>query len=341
MIEKTIHIGPAFDGGMGSVIQGYIKLFGLPKENVWNSYNNGFIKSLPRLLAICFRILFKKQKSIICYHIHLADDGSIPRKLIIALCLKLRNKKFIVHLHGSKFQKKYFQKLLVKLLVRLSDAVVCITEQMRNFLEKENLRCRIFIVPNFCETIAENPVDLKKHENPIKIIFAGRYLQRKGIYDLLAAFEKANFDVPVQLDLFGDGEVEKVEEIVSKSLKKNLIIVNGWTDHSEYIKKLPDYDFLVLPSYAEVFPMSILEAMGFGIPVVSTYAGGISEMVENGKSGILFDAGNIEELTSALEKLTIDKNMKIELGKNAWKDAKTKYSPEIVLRKLEDVYGRF
>jgi len=340
MIEKTIHIGPAFDGGMGSVIQGYIKLLGLPKENVWNSYKNGFIKSLPRLFAICFKILFRTPKNIICYHIHIADDGSLPRKLIIALCLKSRNKKFIVHLHGSKFQEHSSQILFVKLLARLSNAVVCITEQMKKFLEKENLNCRIFVIPNFCETIAKNPMDLEKHNNPVKVVFAGRYMQRKGVYDLLTAFEKANFDFPARLDLFGDCEEEKVRKIAKNSMKKDCINVSYWIEHSEYLKKLPDYDFLVLPSHIEVFPMSILEAMGVGLPVIGTFVGGIPEMIENNKNGVLFEARNIDELINALEKLVNNLELRTELGKNAWIDAKARFSPEIILKKLEDVYEK-
>jgi len=341
MIEKTIQIGPVYSSGIGSVIKGYIKLYGLPQNNVWNSYRNGFVKSLPCLFAICFRILFKKQKNIICYHIHLASDGSIIRKLIISLCLKIRNKKFLIHIHGSKFQEHRSQILLVKQILKLSDAVICITEQMKNFLEKENLKCEKIIIPNFCETIQENLVYLKKHENLIKIVFVGKFWQRKGVYDLITAFEKSSFNVPVQLDLYGAGEIEKVREIAYNSAKKDCINVIGWIEHADYLKKLSDYDLLVLPSYAEVFPMSILEAMGLGIPIISTFAGGVPEMIENGKNGILFEAGNVEILKNALEKIVNDKNLRFELGNNAWKVAKEKFSPEIIFEKLEDTYKIF
>jgi len=343
LIKKTIHIGPVFGSGMGTVIQGYIKLLGLPKENAWNSHKENFVKSLPCLFSICIRILLKKQKDIICFHIHLAERGSALRKFIIGLCLKLANKKFLVHLHGADFQKEFSKttltRMLTKMLIKMSNAIICITEDMKIFIEKENLNCRIFVISNLCETIAERPVDLENRNEDICIVYAGRYGERKGVYDLLAAFEKANFNAPVHLDLYGDGEVEKVKEIVAKSAKKHLITVHGWTAHSEYIKRLPEYDFLVLPTYAEVFPMSILESMGFGIPVVSTYAGGIPEMIENNKTGILFEAGNIEKLTSILEKFSNDKNLRIELGESAWKDAKARFSPEIILEKLDNIYG--
>ena len=345
MIEKTIHIGPAVGGGMGSVIRGYIKLFGLPKVNVWNSYNSGFINSLPLLISICFKILFKKQDNIICYHIHLAEKGSIIRKLAICLCLKLKNKKIIIHLHGGGLQKEYYKNVLIRILIKklinISDAIICITENMKIFIEKENFKNKIYVIPNLCETIADTPATIVDDNKDIHIVYAGRYCERKGVYDLLAAFEKANFNNSVHLDLFGDREVEKVREVAGKSSKKHLITVYGWIEHSEYIEKLPKYDFLVLPSYAEVFPMSILESMGFGIPVISTYVGGIPEIIENKKNGILFNASNIDELVNALEKLANNLDLRTELGLNAWTDVKAKFSPEIILGKLEDVYAEF
>jgi len=335
VIEKTIHIGPVFDGGMGSVIQGYIKLFGLPKENAWNSYRNGFLKSLPCLFAICFKVLFIRQKEIVCYHLHSASRGSMLRKLIIALCLKLRDKKIIVHLHGGGTQKFYTQgistKILLWTLIKISNAVICITEQMKNFIKKERLKCRIFLIPNLCETIMEKSVDLAHHQEPVKIVYCGTFVKNKGFFDLIEAFEKAKFEYPVILDLFGNGIVPEIE-------KRN-INIRGWVEHSEYLKLLPDYDFFVLPSYVEVFPMSILEAMGVGLPIIGTYAGGMPEMIENGKTGILFKAGDINELTAALEKLANDKNLRVEFGKNAWIRANNKYAPQLIQKLLEEIYS--
>jgi len=338
MIEKTIHIGPIFEGGMGSVVQSYIRLLGLPRENAWNSYKSGFVKSLSRLFAICLKILFKNQKNIVCYHIHLASNGSILRKLVIALCLKLKNRKTIIHLHGAEFQEYYIQRILVRMLARISNAIVCITEQMKNFIEKENLKCRIFVIPNLCEAIAENPVNLGNRNEEVCIVYAGRYSKRKGIYDLLEAFEIAKFDIPVRLNLYGDGEVEKVKEIAKKSAKKDLITINGWIEHNEYIKKLPSYDFLVLPSYGETFGLVLVEAMGFGIPVISTYAGAIPEVVKNGETGLLVNAGDVSDLAQTMEKLAGDKDLRINLGKNAWMDVRERFSSDRVLNLLEEMY---
>jgi glycosyltransferase involved in cell wall biosynthesis len=327
---------------MSIVVNGYVRLFGLPRKNYWSSHSGSFILSVFKTIFICIRILFDSHK---IYHLHTAEKGSILRKFAISSFIRLKRKKYVVHLHGSGFKswtsKSKFGEKLAKNLLQNSAAIISITEDMKIFLvEKIQIKNNIFIIPNFCETILEKPVDLAHHKEPIKIIFAGIYGQRKGIYDLLTAFEKANFDVPVQLDLHGNGEVEKVREIVGKSTRKDLIAVNDWIEHSEYLKKLPNYDFLVLPSYAETFGLSLVEAMGIGIPVISTFAGAIPEIVKNEETGLLINAGDILKLTLTIEKLVNNKSLREKLGKNAWVDVKNRFSPQIVLKKLEEMYER-
>jgi len=341
-MENIIHICTTSPGGMSTVVNGYVRLFGLPRENYWSSHSGSFIASIFKTVMICVRILFDSHK---VYHLHTAEKGSILRKFLISIFIRLKKKKYIVHLHGSGFKswisKSKFGEKLAKNLLQNSVAIISITNDMKVFLmEKMQIENNIFIVPNFCETISEKPVDLANHKEPVKIVFAGIYGQRKGIYDLLAAFEKANFDVLVQLVLYGNGEVEKIREIVGKSAKKDLISVNGWIEHSEYLRKLQDYDFLVLPSYAETFGLSLVEAMGLGIPVISTFAGAIPEVVENKETGLLVNAGDIFALTQAMEKLASDRNLRTEFGKNAWEDVRNRFSPQIVLRKLEEVYEK-
>jgi len=342
MMKDIIHICTTSSGGMSTVVNGYVRLFGLPKENYWSSHSGSFITSIFKTILICIKILFDSHK---IYHLHISEKGSIIRKFIISNFIMLKGKKYIVHLHGSGFQKEhsknnYLSKITRKLLTN-TNAIVCITENMKNFIEQEtNIKYKIFVIPNFCETIAEKTVDLENHKKPVKFIYSGIYGKRKGVYDLLAAFEKANFNVPIQLVLYGNGEIEKVKEIVEKSAKKNLITVNGWIEHSEYLKNLLNYDFLVLPSYAETFGLSLVEAMGFGIPVISTFAGAIPEIVKNNETGLLVEFGNIEQLAMALEKLANNVELRIELGKNAWADVKNRFSPQIVLKKLEGVYEK-
>lgn len=346
MFEKVCHIGPALDvqGGISSVLVSYKKLFKLPDENFMPSYNGSFVKSLPLFFCLCLKLLFCPP-DVPYFQIHTSFNGSFFRKFLISLCLRLRRKKYVVHVHGSRFIRmcetspKLVQRF-IRCYFRHSVMVVCITPDMQEFLDDfvGKGKCRYVVIPNPCSTIADVPVDLTLHEKPVKIVFSGRYGQRKGVYDLVKAFSNANFKNPVELYLFGDGEVEKVKSVVADSPKAEMIHVSDWLKHEEYLKTLVQFDLLALPSYAETFGMSLVEAMGLGIPVVAARSGGVPYVVRDGVDGFLMDAGDIQMLSKNLETLVDDTALRVRMGHDAWMDAVKNYKSEVVLDKLENAY---
>ena len=346
MFEKVCHIGPALDvqGGISSVLVSYKKLFKLPDENFMPSYNGSFVKSLPLFFCLCLKLLFCPP-DVPYFQIHTSFNGSFFRKFLISLCLRLRRKKYVVHVHGSRFIRmcetspKLVQRF-IRCYFRHSVMVVCITPDMQEFLDDfvGKGKCRYVVIPNPCSTIADVPVDLTLHEKPVKIVFSGRYGQRKGVYDLVKAFSNANFKNPVELYLFGDGEVEKVKSVVADSPKAEMIHVSDWLKHEEYLKTLVQFDLLALPSYAETFGMSLVEAMGLGIPVVAACSGGVPYVVRDGVDGFLVDAGDIQMLSKNLETLVDDTALRVRMGHDAWMDAVKNYKSDVVLDKLENAY---
>ena len=346
MFEKVCHIGPALDvqGGISSVLVSYKKLFKLPDENFMPSYNGSFVKSLPLFFCLCLKLLFCPP-DVPYFQIHTSFNGSFFRKFLISLCLRLRRKKYVVHVHGSRFIRmcetspKLVQRF-IRCYFRHSVMVVCITPDMQEFLDDfvGKGKCRYVVIPNPCSTIADVPVDLTLHEKPVKIVFSGRYGQRKGVYDLVKAFSNANFKNPVELYLFGDGEVEKLKSVVADSPKAEMIHVSDWLKHEEYLKTLVQFDLLALPSYAETFGMSLVEAMGLGIPVVAARSGGVPYVVRDGVDGFLMDAGDIQMLSKNLETLVDDTSLRVRMGHDAWMDAVKNYKSEVVLDKLENAY---
>jgi len=346
MIERICHIGPALNvqGGISSVLVSYKKLFNLSDEHFLSSYNGSFFKSLPRLFFVCLKLLFGSHKRFEFYQIHTASYGSFFRKYLISLCLRIRHKPYTVHVHGSFFDQFSIKSpKIIQCLIRSycghSVSVICITEDMKIFLESFLNRPASFaVIPNPSISIKEKPKDLNNDSDLVKVIFSGRYGKRKGVFDLIEAFNKAHFNYPVELHLYGDGEEEKLKTIVKSSPKEKMIKVNSWINYSEYLERLMSYDLLVLPSYAETFGMSLVEAMGFGIPVISTQVGGISYVVENNVCGVLIKPGDIPALTSSLEKLINDKGLRIKMGYDAWKHVSTHFTKNIILDKIEELY---
>jgi glycosyltransferase involved in cell wall biosynthesis len=74
----------------------------------------------------------------------------------------------------------------------------------------------------------------------------------------------------------------------------------GEVSAEEVLRRLPDYDLLLLPSYREGYPGIIIEALSVGMPVISTNVGGIPEIIENGRNGILVEPSDVERLVKAI-----------------------------------------
>lgn len=346
MIERICHIGPALNvqGGISSVLVSYKKLFDLSDDHFIASYNGSFVKSLPRLFLVCLKLLFESHKSFDFYQIHTSAYGSFFRKFIISLCLRIRKQKYTIHVHGSQFDKfcsgsPSILKHLIRHYFRKAEVIIVLSSEMDVFLKSFDPKLvRFETVPNPGENIAFAPAELNNRENPVRLIFSGRFGNRKGVFDLLNAYNNAVFSVPVILDLFGDGEINRVKECVQHNSKKNTITVSPWMKHEEYIKHLPSFDILILPSYAERFSMSLVEALGFGLPVISTFVGGTAEVVEDGVCGILHQPGDIEALQKAMEQLVNDKPLRVQMGRAGWERASVYFSGIVVKEKIENIY---
>jgi len=349
MIEKVRHIGPALyvQGGISSVLVSYKKLFNLPEEYFIASYNGSFAKSLPMLLLVCLKLLFCPEKGVAYYQIHTSFNGSFLRKFLISLCLRIRGKKYTTHIHGSRFKEFCSKapaplKYCIRSYFLHCQTVICITPDMQEFMDEYvgKGKCHFVVIPNPCQTIAEKPVDLSLHQLPVKIVFSGRYGHRKGVYDLIKAFSQADFKTPVEMFLFGDGEVEKVRSEAAASARGDKIHVSGWLTHAEYLNRLVEFDLLALPSYAETFGMSLVEAMGLGMPVVSTFSGGVPYVVMDGQDGFLVEAGDVSALSKKLEELVENQDLRIQMGKTGWNSCVTKFAGNVVLNLLEECYQK-
>ena len=94
----------------------------------------------------------------------------------------------------------------------------------------------------------------------------------------------------------------------------------------------------VLPSYAEGLPISILEAMSAGLPVVTTPVGGIPEAITDGEEGLLVPTGNAEALSDAIQRLLSDSELREAMGSRGQAKFDTCFNANVVLPQLESMY---
>ncbi len=138
-----------------------------------------------------------------------------------------------------------------------------------------------------------------------RLVNVGRLNEQKGQLLLVEALGLVAQDgIDFHLTLVGDGELRGVvEEAIRRHGLERCVTITGWASGAVVREELLASRALILPSFAEGLPVVIMEALGLGRPVVSTYVAGIPELVEPGRSGWLIPAGSVEHIAQAVREV--------------------------------------
>lgn len=167
------------------------------------------------------------------------------------------------------------------------------------------------------------------HHGPVKILFVGGNLERKGGLDLLAAFRALRSEL-LRLE---DGTAVDVElHLVTKdqvNQEEGLFVYNNMNPNMPELKQLYyDSDIFCLPTYGDCLPMVLSEAGATGLPTVSTCVAAIPEIVQEGETGYVVAPGDVAALTNALRKLILDPSARLQLGNQAIEYVQQQYDAE-------------
>ncbi len=170
-------------------------------------------------------------------------------------------------------------------------------------------------------------------------LYVGRISEEKGIKTLIdAALKNSNG----MLKIIGGGPLKKEMELYARSKDKNKTIeFLGHKSHDDVIKYIRDCRFVVVPSeWYENYPFSILETFACGKPVIGSNVGGIPELVKDNETGLIFEIGNSDDLSSKIEFLRNNLSKSVEMGRNAKAFAEQELMAEKHYLKLMEVYKR-
>lgn len=273
-------------------------------------------------------------------HIHTADYGTEKRKRIFARLTKIFGKKLIVHLHSSgpefSIGGKYCE--LYRYSFTHADKILLLSntwleEARRAFPESSN---NMEVLYNPCPSV--RPSNSEKREK--YILFAGTLTHRKGYDDLIKAFARiAKCHSDWRLKLAGNGEIEEGRRLASSLGIVNQIDFLGWINGEEKDKAFRHASIYCLPSYSEGFPMGVLDAWAYHLPVVTTPVGGIPDIAADGENMILFTPGDIDGLAHSLDNLMSDSNLYSQLAVASANLAQNKFSVVNITQSMTNIYS--
>jgi glycosyltransferase involved in cell wall biosynthesis len=290
------------------------------------THNDGSVALRVRLFAnaIWQSILQFSTADVEAVHIFLSQRGSAVRNAILTLIARAYRKPVIIHAQSSEFHVFYDSlpgvgKLLLRSIFRQCAYFIALSESWKKYYT-QSLK-----LEDTQAVVLPNPVQLPAHvpdrssSETATFLFLGRIGQRKGAFDLIRAFAALPEELKTQAHLFmaGDGEVEKARSMVQELNLGQCVTILDWLNPEQRDTYLAKADVFVLPTNNEGLPLALLEAMGWGLPGITTPVGGIPELVTSGQDGILVEPGNVEQLSQAIQSLIENKELRLTLGKNA------------------------
>lgn len=340
-------------GGIAAVVNGY-RGSQLEKDyeiTYVESYKDGskfdkLLKGICSYFHFAKILLFNKPDIV---HIHSSFGPSFYRKMPFIYMASVCRIPIVNHIHGADFDEFYVnasesKKKKVKKIYEKCSVLIALSEEWKECLSQIVSPSKISIVENY-SILHEDALKqrLERKCNNI-VLFLGELGKRKGCYDIpevIAQVKKSIPDVRFVLAGAGDEVDEKaIEKLIDEENVSDNVEFPGWVRGDMKDKLLREADVFFLPSYNEGMPMSVLDAMGYGMPVVSTNVGGIPKIVHNGENGYCCKPGDVNTMSLMIIKLLMNQRIREKAEERSVVIVKEKYSLEAHINQIEILYEK-
>lgn len=260
--------------------------------------------------------------------VHVHVRGSFWREAPFMAAALATGSPLIIQLHGSGFHPG------IRWFLERAAIVCAPCDFTRNWVRSVARSADVAVTPP--------PVALDVPQaatKPNLVLFLGRLDAAKGIYDLMDAVAGVRSVVPdVRLVCAGEGDREALARYAERLGIAEAVKFTGRVGPSGKRALLEHAAVFALPSYEEGLPVSLVEAMSAGVPVVASSVGGIPEVVVDGASGYLIGAGDKRTLERMLRRLLTERALAARIGAAARETARLRFGAEAALAPLEDLY---
>jgi glycosyltransferase involved in cell wall biosynthesis len=280
------------------------------------------------------------QRQRFAVHAHVSTQGFWRDAALLTPALAARA-PLLLQLHGGGFERFHDDcdpaaRALLRALFERAGCVIVPCESMRTWVRAtaRNAHVKMVPVPVSFEPLAKDPC------RPNLVLFLGHLAADKGIFDLLEAIAALRHDVPdVRLVCAGDGNRIAVARWAERLGIAEAVKFTGWVGPCGKRALFESAAVLAAPAYDAALPVSLLEAMAAGVPVVASAVGGMPEVIVDGVTGMLIAPGDNASLARHLKKMLMDRAAAQKIATAARDSLRLRFSAERALPVLEELYA--
>lgn len=355
-----LHIPPPVHGS--SMIGNYIKVSDVINKSFNARYINlgtsltideigkNPLKKTGRYFFILWQVLVQliRFKPHLCYLAITAKGTAFFKDTAIAFLAKLFGVNLVYHFHNKgveTYQQNRIYNFLYKSVFHEVE-VILLSKFLYPDVQKYLPESRVYYCPNgipYIQQQAKNSA-ISSDNKKVELLFLSNLIETKGVFLLLEACRLLQSKhLPFHCTFVGgEGDItaDQFQQKVQKLKLSNCVDYAGKKYDQEKANVFSKSDIFVHPTFEDCFPLVLLEAMQYELPTVSTFEGGIPEIIEDGKTGFLVPQKDPEALADKLEILIRNPELRIEMGKAGRKKYEKEFTLTAFEERLKDILNR-
>jgi glycosyltransferase involved in cell wall biosynthesis len=273
---------------------------------------------------------------------------SLRRDLFFLGLTRLFGVKVLFQIHGGRLdefleKKSFFSKQVILKMLRMADQIAVLSSLQKSAFKKFDFPHKVMIVPNivdasqFSQNSQRKALGDKPEQQIVILFITPIFFKRKGVWEILEAIPQVvQGHKNVKFVFVGaDQEESAMRKYCSENRLQSYVEFPGRRFGQAIIDSYHSADIFLLPSYKEGFPLTILEAMAAGLPVISTPVGAIPEVIDDGINGFLVPPRDSQALAAKISLLIENKRLRETMAENNKAKVREKYD----LRPVSEIFN--
>lgn len=307
-----------------------------------NRSGTGIFRLPWNIVVFIYRIIVYKP-DIIVLNPSLSKSALIRDRIFLKISVALKQ-KVVVFIHG--FDKSNIDKINIKKLTTDLNKCQCLfllADEFRQIVKSWGVRIPIHLTTTKVDDELVRDFDISQRTGKIiNILFLARITEQKGIYIALRALKKLKSYYPyLKMRVVGDGSALETAKKMCIDEEIGDVIFLGSLSGKDVANEYINADLYLFPTYHEGMPTTVLEAMSFGLPIITRPVGGLCDFFQNGKMGQMIDSLDYNDFADAVELLLNDEEKVKTISITNYKYAKEHFMASKVAKDIEETLRKY